>query len=171
MNQLVVVTYPAGNIQAAKNFYETLLGIDLAVSLSEKIHSLHTYVATGVKFEINQRQANQEHAIAHFQVNNLDQAINALSEKGGKKIAGPFDIPIADAAMERLKQIVKNAGVQDPVEKSMGQGAIVADPDGNFVGIVQLAPFAQAAFKRGQLTSEDLSDQREAVEAGKLITW
>src|SRR5437899_2191707 len=102
MNHLLLVSYPSGNVQGAKGFYETLLDIELAVSLTDNVPSLQTYVAHGVKLTLNQRQHTEQHAIAHFDVENLDQAIKSLTEKGGKKIAGPYDIPIAESAMESL---------------------------------------------------------------------
>ena len=54
MNHLLLVSYPSGNVQGAKGFYETLLDIELAVSLTDNVPSLQTYVAHGVKLTLNQ---------------------------------------------------------------------------------------------------------------------
>jgi predicted enzyme related to lactoylglutathione lyase len=166
MNQLVVCSYPVNNLQRAKEFYETLLGTELAESLTDKVQSFHAYVAGGVKFTLNQRRAPEEHAMCHFSVDNLDQAVKSLTEKGGKAVA-TFDVPIAERAMDDIRDKYKKSGGTAAVENTMGKAAIVVDPEGNLVGLIQLATFAKDAFKRGNLTPKDLSDQADAVEVGK----
>jgi predicted enzyme related to lactoylglutathione lyase len=170
MNQLLVVSYSVSDVKAMKPFYETLTGMQLAISLTEHVPSVHSYVATGVKLTVNKRFVNEQNAIAHFRVDNLGQAVTMLTQAGGKVISGPNDLPIATVALGSLKaNIQKSGGDASAVGNSLGSSVVFADPEGNLVGIIQLAPFAEKAFDRGQLTAEDLAEHQAALQAGTLL--
>ncbi len=168
-SRLITASYPVSNPERAAGFYGALLGTDLARSLTDQMVSFHTRISAGVELTLNPPQGGQKNAVLHFAVDDLDSAVRELEQHGGKRVAGPFDLPLARETMERFEAAYRKAGGRDKVGNSLGKGIIVQDPDGNAVGLIQLEPFANAAFRRGELSEEDVEERRESVETGKHV--
>ena len=166
--QLIAVSYPISDPDKAQDFYGTLMGVELARSLTEQVRSWHSLAAAGVQFVINPKQDPHERPMAHFAVADLDEAIEELELQGGNRVAD-FDMPVTGRAKDLVEREFKDHGIREPVTNSMGRGAIVADPDGNLVAVIQLQPFGRAAFRKGQLTTHDFVDHRDSVKAGKEL--
>jgi predicted enzyme related to lactoylglutathione lyase len=132
------------------------------------VQSWHSLAAAGVQFVVNPKQDPNERPMAHFAVADLDEAIEELELHGGNKVAD-FDMPLTGRAKGLVEREFKGHGVREPVTDSMGRGAIVADPEGNLVAVIELQPFGRAAFRRGQLTNQDFADHRDSVKAGKEL--
>src|SRR5436305_14662885 len=92
--KLISVSYPS-NSQRSRDFYSTLLGVELARSLTDQMESYHSHVSAGVQLTLQPQQGAQQNAICHFAVNNLNAAIQQLTQHGGTQVAGPFDLPLA----------------------------------------------------------------------------
>jgi predicted enzyme related to lactoylglutathione lyase len=166
--QLIAVSYPVSDPDAAQDFYGTLMGVELARSLTEQLQSWHSQAAAGVQFVMNPQQNPDERPMAHFAVGNLDAAVNELQQHGGNKVAD-FDMPVTGRAKGLVEREFRKRGVREPITDRMGRGAIVADTDGNMVALIQLEPFGRAPFRKGELTTQDLHEHEDVVKAGKEL--
>jgi predicted enzyme related to lactoylglutathione lyase len=166
--KLITVSYPS-NSQQSRDFYSTLLGVELARSLTDQMESYHALVSTGVQLTLHPQQGAQQNAICHFAVGDLNAAIQQLTQHGGGQVAGPFDLPLAAKTLDDFKNNYKKGGGAAQVTKSVGTGVIMRDPDGNLVGLVQLEPYAHVLFQRGDLGHQDEVEHQAAVATGKKL--
>jgi predicted enzyme related to lactoylglutathione lyase len=167
--RLITCSIPVNDLTRAQGFYGALLGVELAQGLNAHVHSLHAVVSAGVKLSVNARQNAEEKPMCHFAVENLTAMVQLLERQGGKQVAGPFDITVATVARDRLAEAYRAAGGKAAFQPSLGTGAIIADPEGNLVGLVELNAYAEEAFSRGALTEADFRDQDIAVQIGRLM--
>lgn len=166
--QLITASVSVKNVDKAVPFYSTLLGVELARSLTNDLVSYHAIAASGVQFGLNQQRAN-ETVVCSFEVDDLSGMIAELQAAGGKLVAGPFPLNIAPDALDDLTNTYRAFGGKQQVRNALGTTAIVQDPEGNSVALVQLAPFAQEAFRRGELTDDDFRDHEAALKHGRRI--
>lgn len=169
--KLVTVTYPTTNHQQAVNFYGTLLGVQLARTLTDAAVSHHSLVSAGVHLELSAKQGNWQNAICHFAVSDLNAAIQDLTQQGGTVLRGPFDMPISPKAQNDFKANYGKHTGKDPaqVTQTLGTGVIMRDPDGNLVGLLQLESFAHVMFQKGDLSNQDEAEHQAAVATGKNL--
>jgi predicted enzyme related to lactoylglutathione lyase len=168
--QLVAVNYPFSDSRRAQDFYGALMGVEMARSLTEAIESWHSLAAAGVMLTLGPQQHEEErNAIAHFAVADLNAAVEELQQHGGNRVADDFDMAVTGRARELTEREWRSRGIREPVTESMGRGAIVQDPEGNLVGLIQLEPWARVSFQRGALTTEDLHDHGNVVNVGREL--
>jgi predicted enzyme related to lactoylglutathione lyase len=167
--RLITCSIPVNDLTRAQGFYGALLGVELARGLNEHVQSLHTVVSAGVKLSLNARQNAEEKPMCHFAVENLTATVQQLERHGGRQVSGPFDLTVATVARDRLAEAYRAAGGKGAFQPSLGSAVIMADPEGNFIGLVELNAYAEEAFIRGVLTEADFRDQDTAVQIGRLM--
>jgi predicted enzyme related to lactoylglutathione lyase len=138
-------------------FYTALLGTEFGRSLWDEGDSSYAWASSGVKLTVNQAPHERGGVMPHFRVDDLDDALKQLEAAGGHQVAGPYDIPVAAADLEGFRTSYAELGLGSgaEVEPSLGSGAVVRDPDGNQVGLIQLRPFAEAFFEGGVVTRHE----------------
>lgn len=172
--KLITCSYPTTNPQRAAEFYGALLGVELARSLTEMV-SYHALVSAGVQLTLNQRAG--EHAICHFAVDDLNATIQELTQLGGSLVAGPFELQQATQTLEVFKAnyallreaFPRAAAFPAQVTPSMGICAIMRDPDGNDLGLIQLASYAHIMFQKGDLDERDEKEHQIALGIGSHL--
>lgn len=169
--KLITVSY-SSNSQQARDFYSALLGVELARSLTDRLESYHSLVSAGVQLTLQPPQQGAQHSvICHFAVDDLNASVKQLTQKGGTQVAGPFDLPHAAKTFSDFKNSyaqLAGAGAP-PVTPSIGTSVIMRDPDGNLVGLVQLAPHARVLFERGDLNTQDEKEHLASIATGKKL--
>lgn len=152
--QLVTINVASNNPEALANFYSKLTGVQFTRSLTSNVVSYHAPVtASGVQMTITTRQKG-ENTVPYFAVDNLDTAVAALTQAGGKVSKPSYNLPIAPAAQG---DFAAKYGAGAPT--TLGTANEVRDPDGNFVGLIQLHPAARVLFNLDNATLTTLAQK------------
>jgi predicted enzyme related to lactoylglutathione lyase len=176
--KLVVCSVPTKNTAAARKFYDTLFGgQDFARSLNDKIESYFRPIhQDGLTLSIAKRSDDREPITCFFAVDNLDETVGQLVAAGGKVVVNSTAMPISGPP--QAVKVFKDAhmaqhGVQP--SNTMGQFVTMLDPDGNYLGLLQLedsmkphfnAEPAQRTLSKAQV--DELDNWKKNVEP--LIT-
>lgn len=139
-SRLIFCNVPARDTSSLLQFYATLLGIDTGTF----VHNTHSPVdqyetpisASGIDLLITQRNENREVTTTYWAVPGIKEAIEELTERGGEVVSGPTKMPDGGAT------------------------AALLDPEGNYVGLVQLADHAQEYFRLGKLEADERLTRR-----------
>ncbi|HVE77692.1 MAG TPA: hypothetical protein VNA89_02465 [Gemmatimonadaceae bacterium] len=148
---LVLYNVPSKNFGAARRFYSVLLGSDDFVRAPNRdVESYFRPVSPdGIDLTITARQDDREQTTCYFAVPSLQGAMDELQRVGGTLVVAPRDVRItsnrvreAYVAQERQNQIQAN--------EQVGRMAVLLDPDGNHVGLIELAEHAHRHFRWGK---------------------
>ena len=148
--KLIACNVPTKNSAAASKFYNTLLGgHDFARSLNDKTESYFRPIhQDGLSLTIAARWDDREPITCFFAVDDLDETVRQLVAAGGQLIVHPTVMPISGPA-----EAVKTFNDSHPVQRSqqahthtMGNFATMLDPDGNYLGLMQLHDAMQPIF-------------------------
>jgi len=147
--KLVFCNVPARDARSLLPFYGKLLGIDPESFVHNPESPIPQYyepiTGDGVDITITQRNDTREVTATYWHVPDIGDAIRSLNEVGGNVVSGPDKMPDG------------------------GQTAVLLDPDGNYVGLVQLGERAQGYFRAGEFAGEfedQLQRRREEAQAG-----
>jgi predicted enzyme related to lactoylglutathione lyase len=135
--KLVICSVPTKNSAASQKFYNALLGGDDFARSANEIESYYRPISQdGVHLTVTARQNDREPITVYFAVDNLDQTVKALEAAGGKLIVNSTPMHISGKP-EALKAV----GVA--AQSTAGQFATIQDPDGNYLGLMQLESHVQ----------------------------
>jgi len=175
--KLAFISVAAGTPDAVVKFYEKFFGITFAECLTDQQVTYQAPIdEDGIDMAIGPKHSPQDSVVAYYAVDDLNTAIGDAKVAGGKVIWGPEALPIAPAQQEGYKAHVQKFHPGDAKSttdwSTLGQGALIADPAGNPVGLVQLAPHAVSHFNAGP-QKRPLSDARvaaheDSITLGKL---
>ena len=143
--KLVICHVPTHNSANAQKFYNMLFGgDDFARSLNDKIESYYRPIhEDGLTLTIATRQEQREPLTCYFAVDNLDDAVRNLVAAGGKVVVNPTPMPISGSA-QAVKVFHEAVAA---ASNTMGRFATMLDPDGNYLGLMQLDDSMQPHFK------------------------
>lgn len=146
--KLVICSVPTKNSAASQKFYNALFGgDDFARSLNDKIESYFRPISeNGLTLTVTARQNDREPITVYFAVDNLDQTVKALEAAGGKVVVNSTPVPISGKP-EAIKAFGAVHGVQ--AQSSAGRFATMQDPDGNYLGLMQLENAVQTLLNAG----------------------
>lgn len=160
---LIMVNVPSGDVAKTAQFYSQFLGIELARSLYDKSESYHAPVSEdGVDLAVNPQHTPQEQPMAFWAVDNLDQTLQQVRNGGGEVVWGPDKLPIAPEAREDYKKVLKEEWPELTPTNDLGTAAVIEEPGGTQVGLVQLAEHAHGHFNDGKF-AKGLSDKQVKV--------
>lgn len=173
--KLCMVNVPADDAGKTKDFYSALLGIEFIPAWSDEVESYHAPVSTdGIKFSVQAPGPDQKGSACIFAVDDLEEAKKELKRLGGRVVVEKFSLPIAKSAMNHYRQAVLKVGVHpDQITENVGTCAVVKDPSGNSLVLVELDKHAQYSFKAGPystgLTARQMEEHREELEVSKQL--
>ena len=173
--KLVFCSVPSSNTQASQTFYNTLLGgNDFARSLNSEFESYYRPISQdGLTLSITTRHDPREPITCFFAVDNLAQTVQQLEAAGGTVVVQPTAAPISGPP--QAVSVFENALAAQQVQTSNSAGnfATMRDPDGNYIGLMQLetamlhifnAQPAQRVLSQGQVQQlEHWKQQGEAL--------
>jgi predicted enzyme related to lactoylglutathione lyase len=112
----VAFNIPAKDVQKTQSFLEAVLDLKIPENPMDPAHLSKALKINEPSFLIvSSRNSADETPICYFQVEDLNAAAQAVASRGGRVLAGPFTIQVA--------------------YKGNAQAMVLADPDGNGVGI------------------------------------
>jgi predicted enzyme related to lactoylglutathione lyase len=172
--KLIMITIPATNVDGSESFYSKLLGTDFAPALSTTEAAYHAPISSdGVDLQIGTRHSPQETPMAHFAVDDINAAVTEVKNLGGQVVWGPTALPIAPAAKADYEALVKKHNPGVAVTGNVGSAAVVRDPDGGTIGLVQLEEHTHKHFAFGKhrqpLTAEQQQILQDDVQIGKKL--
>jgi len=172
--KLSVVNVPTGDVKKSRVFYTALLGSEFARSLTEKVHSYHQPISEdGIQVTLTNRQRADEHVTCYFAVDNLKAALEEVNKNGGKVVVEPFDMPIAERAVPAYQRAIGEIHPGFKTGTTIGNTAIVIDPDGNTVGLIEFDPQMHLTYRVGNyrrpLGKDQVLQHQKSVELGKII--
>lgn len=161
--KLVMCNVPTSDSAASRKFYDTLFGgEDFTRSLNDKIESYFRPISQdGVSLNITNRQHDRESITCFFAVDNLADTINQLQAAGGKVVVNAAPIPVSGPPEARKVYEDAVRGRGDQPTDTAGQFATMLDPDGNYIGLMQLQGPMQRQFNAGS-AQRMLSQQQVA---------
>jgi predicted enzyme related to lactoylglutathione lyase len=164
----VLINFPADDVEQSVGFFEALLGIPMARSLSYDV-SYHAPVSSdGILLTVNKRRFPGEVPTVFFAVDDLAAALDVVVAEGGTVVAGPFDLPLPRTMDPAFRaQFRESPFVRGEAGDSMGTAATVHDAQGNRFGLMELAEWAHATFRVGRyhnpVTPEQMVDHSIAL--------
>jgi len=141
--KLVACTVPTKNSAAAQKFYNTLFGgQDFAQSLTDKMACFFRPIdENGLTLTIAPRNDDREPITCFFAVDNLTDMVNQLSAAGGKIVVNTTPMPASGPpqAMQAAQTVTPST--------NLGTFVTMVDPDGNYIGLIQVDNSMQSHFK------------------------
>jgi predicted enzyme related to lactoylglutathione lyase len=161
--KLVTCTVPTKNSATAQKFYNTLFGgQDFAHSLNDKIESYFRPIQQdGLTLSIATRHDDREPITCFFAVDNLDETVRQLAAAGGKVVVSPTPMPASGPP-----QAIKAAQEVQP-STNLGTFVTMLDPDGNYLGLIQLDDSMQSYFHARPAQRMLSKDQVDKLERWK----
>ncbi len=139
---IVLCNVPTANSGAAIKFYDTLLGEPgfVPAPVKEVTSFFREISKCGLNLVITDRQDAREMITCYFAVDNLDEALRELKAAGGKEIVRPTEVPGPD-------QPTGQGATKNRKPPPTGRMATMLDPDGNYIGLIQLEGKAKSYFE------------------------
>lgn len=166
---ITLVNVPSDHPQKTADFYEKLLNIELAAALSDQ-EVYHTPISEdGIDLNVSSRHSPQEGVTTFFSVRDLDAVIATAKQMGAQVVWGPADLTIPAADFQAYKDGMQKVANIQVTTAHLCRGAILLEPGGTQVGLVQLEEHAHSHFKVGKFY-RPLSDEQEKIhlEAMKI---
>ena len=144
--KLVSCNVPTKNTAAARKFYDTLFGgQDFARSLWDKHESYFRPISQdGVHITIGARQNDREPITCFFAVDNLEETVRQLVAAGGKVVVNSTPMPISGSP--QAVKVFHEGAAAGQTATTMGHFATMLDPDGNYLGLMQVDNSMQPHF-------------------------
>jgi len=173
--RLIAVNFPSNNIKASSKLYEALTGLEAARALSDDVESYNFVAGNGVYIWLSKPfDEHDTDATAYFAVDDLDQAISAVTAAGGKKIFKEISVPISQSAKSAYAAALKGLGVTDKLTDQWGRVQLMKDPNGCAIALVEVQPHSQIFYGIGKYGDGRLNaflqrDHQLSVELGRQI--
>jgi len=164
--KLVSCTVPTKNSAAAQKFYNTLFGgQDFAAALTDKMECLFRPIhEDGLTLTIAPRHDDREPITCFFAVDNLNETISQLSAAGGKVIVNATPMPASGPP-----QAVQAAQKIGP-STNLGTFVTMIDPDGNYLGLIQVDDSMQSHFnarpEQRKLSNDQVAKHEQWKQTG-----
>lgn len=164
--KLVMVNIPVTDQPKGRLFYRSLLGQPLAHSHYKKEVRHHTPVSSGVKLDIGPPTHPGQPMMAMFAVRSLKNTVKRLTKLGGTVMADNVPIPVAADHKTALGPDWKRLYKADAGD-NMGTVAVMKDPFGNGIVLVEMEDWAEKAFLTGHLSDMELGVHQVALKVAE----
>lgn len=169
-SSLAFINIPSDSPAKSRAFFEQLFGIDLVPSLWSE-ESYHAPIsADGIDLDINVRHTPQETTTAFLAVADLDSAIQLATRSGGRVLWGPDDLAIPKEDVHAYQTALKEMEGTEASD-SLGRAAVIMEPGGSQIGLVELEEHAHQHFAFGKhqqpLTAHQTGVHQRSMQIAK----
>ena len=153
--KLIFINVLASNPDKSAQFYGDLMGAQgFARSLTDKTRGYHMPISSdGIDLNITGVFEGQPpRIIPFFAVDDRHEAVERLSEAGGKAVA-EVEVGIPKEMFEAFRRKATASRRSDPdarITDKLGDATLMLDPDKNPVGLMTLEPFVHEHFGWGK---------------------
>lgn len=172
----ILFNLPSNDTGKSNQFFTDFLGISFARALYDQSEVYHAPVsADGIDLNVGPRHSPQETPTLFFGVDHINQALDKAKGLGAKVLWGPEALPISPEALPDYQQIVEEEFPDDAgtVSDTLGQGAVLQDPGGAVIGLVEVAQHAHGHFKLGKyykgLDDKQVNVHKKAMKAAQKV--
>ncbi|HTN85874.1 MAG TPA: hypothetical protein VL242_19375 [Sorangium sp.] len=166
--KLIAINVPSPSPEN-RSFYESLVGVESASALSS-VRSAHMPLPDGTWLWLSEPQhANDKAPVAYFAVSDLEDARRGCLAAGGTAVGEIMTMETAEDALAFYGQSLRNLGVDEPLTPLWGRAALVRDPSGNLLGLVEVEPHSHIFYNLGKYSHGVPS--KILVEHGKAILY
>lgn len=166
----------------AQDFYGRLFGVQAFARLpTDRVRTYFMPISRdGVDLHITEQFTdNPPRIVPYFAVDNLRRSIDHLTRSGGKVIVEPFTTRVPEEYFEtfrekaasRLDQVDPEARITD----RLGEVALMLDPDGNPIGLMELEEFVHYSYGWGKhrepLTEAQVEDHMVALRVAQELLY
>jgi predicted enzyme related to lactoylglutathione lyase len=169
-----LVSVPSDDAGKTADFYSKLLDIDLARTL-EDTESYHTTISEdGIDLFTGPRRHSGDSVMVYFHVDDLDAALTEAGGLGGKVVWGPQDITMSDKAFQAYEEAYKQEERGGPPpSKRITRAAVVQEPGGSSVGLLQVESHMHSHYKVGRhqkpIDDKQLSHLKRGMESARKV--
>jgi predicted enzyme related to lactoylglutathione lyase len=173
--KLIAVNFPSQNIAATIKFFEALTGLPVARALSDSVESYQFVAGNGVYIWLSKPfDQHDTDATAYFAVDNLQQAVAAVTAAGGQAIWQEIPVATSQNTKAAYAATLKAMGVTDPLTDHWGKVQLMKDPHGCAIALAEVEPHSQIFFGIGKYTDERLNaflrrDHQLCIDLGQKI--
>jgi len=160
--RLVMLNIPVTDSAKGQAFYGSLLGTTLARSLTSGPEHHHAPASAGVMLDIGAPYTNGQPVIAQFEVSDLAATVQQLQAQGAKVLQAHIDLTMTPQYKQAISADWKALHGVD-VGDSLGTAAVIMDPFGNMIGLVQLQAWAAPAFEDGVVSKKQQQHHQVAL--------
>lgn len=174
--KLVFVTLPALDPKKTSEFYAKYIGIEFGRTFSDSVVSYHAPVLDdGTQISVQMRFSAQDVPTCYFAVDDIEAVIAEMVADGARLTFGPVSMPVAQDAMGGF---IANAaaffGIEpERVKDDLGLVAVLLDPAGNRLGLIQFEEFMHPMYSLGtfakDMSAQQRNSHRVSCEMGKLF--
>ncbi len=166
----------------SQSFYGALFGVHAFAHLpADRVKTYQMPISSdGIDLHVTE-QINQQppRIVPYFAVDNLRGSIEELTALGGKLIVEPFPANVPKEYFEKFREKAsRTLNRVDPeanITDKLGEVALMLDPDGNPVGLMQPERFVDYAYAWGKfrkpLTEEQLEDHMTALSLSRELLY
>ncbi len=159
--KLMLVNVPTTDFERSLPFYAALLGVEQFVENKHAVvQQYYTPLGSdGSDLAVTAKQEARETTVAYFAVDDLQGTVERLKRAGGEVVLPPTEMP--EEGKREGDVDFGNADLDRPPD--FGALVMMVDPDGNYVGLVQLAPEPARYFGLTDEHEKQLAERREEV--------
>ena len=152
------------NIAESSAYYEKLTGQNFATTMHEAV-GYGAWASAGVKLVIMECQDEWSGVMASFRVDNLKEALKLSKESGCTILNEGMPMSLPKALEQDYEDLTHEIGLipRDQIAPTLGVAAIVSDPSGNVVSLVELHPHAETHYEEGDLSNYAVRYQKNIV--------
>jgi predicted enzyme related to lactoylglutathione lyase len=135
-------------------FYEKLTGQSFAPTMHEKVgHG--AWASAGVKFVVMESANNWSGVMASFRVDNLDAALKLATGSGCTVVQQGIKMDLPAGLAKEYENLTHEIGLlpRQDIASTLGTAAIVKDPSGNLISLVELHPHAETHYEEGDISA------------------
>jgi len=164
----VMISVISDNVRQTVDFFQNLLGLEFAQD-AEALESYHAPISPdGIDLMVGPQRDPRETTMVHFNVDNLDRALQEVRYNGGKVLNGPRSLGMSAPAFARYAESYRRVEPQGPAPtQQLGRMAIVQAPGGSVIGLVQLDEHMHKHFQVGRYQRPLQDFQIEHMKVGR----
>jgi len=152
--KLISLNLMGPNVAESTEFYAKLTGQNFAPTMHEKVgHG--AWASAGVKLVVMEAEPDWGGVMASFRVDSLDDALALAVDSGCKVIEECIQMKLPEGLAQHYEDLTHQIGLvpREEIEPHLGNAAIVADPSGNVISLVELHPHAETHYEEGNLST------------------
>jgi predicted enzyme related to lactoylglutathione lyase len=169
---IALVNVTSNNIEQTRSSYGKLLGMELIPSLEDPGSFQAAISEDGVDLLVGPRRFSGETILVYFHVDDLDASLQAIVAQGGRVAWGPESMAMSDEAFRAFEAAYRREHPDGPPpSKELARAAVVQEPGGTHLGVLQINEYAHDHFRVGAyqqpITDKQLSHLQQGMEAAK----
>jgi hypothetical protein len=151
--KLIALTMSGAKVTESTSFYEKLTGQKFAPTMHDKLgHG--GWASAGVKFVVMEAESNWSGVMASFRVDSLSEALQLAKDSGCTVLEASITMTLPKELEQHYADLTHEIGLvpRKEIVPRLGTAAIVKDPSGNVISLVELHAHAETHYEEGDVS-------------------